>query len=72
MGYKKSFYMVHVEGEGAPTHKHPCLESAKREAHRLMKVSNKEVYVLQAVRSVKPPMQYEETFFTESGDELPF
>lgn len=50
---KEKFYMCYVEGGNSPTYKHFTLESATKEAKRLADVSQKEVYILEALTCVK-------------------
>ncbi len=44
---ESKFFMVWVDGEGAPTVKHAGLKKAVHEAHRLSGLLNKETYVLE-------------------------
>lgn len=45
------FYMVYLEGSGAPTYKHITFESAETEAKRLAKAHRSKAYVLCSVKS---------------------
>lgn len=45
---EKTFYMVYVDGQGAPTYKHETKESAENEAKRLAKKLRKSTYVLES------------------------
>lgn len=48
------FYMVHVEGRPARTHKYPLMMQATKEADRLAKSLNTNTYVLAAVMEIRP------------------
>lgn len=67
----QTFYMVYLEGERSPTHKHETITSAEAEAKRLSKMYNKKAIILCSVLS------FEINEFTvidlrPSLDDLPF
>ena len=68
------FYMVYMEGEGAPTHKHETKEAATKEAERLSILFEKKTYVLIAVKSIEPAPKTisKELSVPMSEDDLPF
>lgn len=43
-----AFYMIYLEGGGAPTYQHDNRESAKAEAKRLAKLHGRPAYILEA------------------------
>jgi len=65
-----TFFMVFVENENTPTHKHFSLNDAEIEAKRLSKLLKKKAYVLATIKSL------EINEFTiedmRPDDELPF
>ena len=46
-----TFYMVYLEWQHTPAHKHNTLYEAENEAKRLTKIHNKKSYVLEAKKS---------------------
>lgn len=66
------FWMLYVEGGGAPTFRHDTPDGAKREAERLAVQTGKRVYVLEAVAScVKNDVTWERSPSRED-DDIPF
>ena len=68
------FYMVYMEGEGAPTYKHTTKESAIKEAERLSLLFGKKTYVLKAGLSIEPAPKTitKELLTPQAEDDLPF
>jgi hypothetical protein len=66
----KEFYMVYVEGQGAPTYKHDTLESAITESRRLAKHLDRKAFVLRAILAVELN-QFKETPLG-NNDGIPF
>lgn len=68
------FYMVYMEGEGAPTYKHTTKESAIKEAERLSLLFGKKTYVLKAGLCIEPaPKTIKTQLVTPlTEDDLPF
>lgn len=48
-----TFYMIYVEGGHAPNFVHDLMANAMIEAKRLAKLTNKKVYILEAIQSVQ-------------------
>lgn len=71
---EERFYMVYMEGEGAPTYKHDTKESAVKEAERLSLLFGKKTYVLRAGISIEPaPKTITKELSTPiQEDDLPF
>lgn len=46
-----TFYMIYVEGQKSPTHKHTTYESAVREAKRLAEYTKEKTYILCSIES---------------------
>ena len=69
---KQIFYMVYMEGEGAPTYKHDTKESAKKEAERLSLLFGKRTYVLKAEFSIEPAPKTITTILVQPESDLPF
>ena len=71
---EERFYMVYRDGEGAPTHKHSTIESAKKEAERLSLLFGKKTYVLRAGISIEPSPKTitKELVTPQAEDDLPF
>jgi hypothetical protein len=68
------FYMVYMEGAGAPTHKHSNVESAEKEAERLTTIHGKKTYVLRAGICIEPAPKTVKKHLsvTQPEDDLPF
>lgn len=70
------FYMLYVEGGGAPTHQHRSPENAKQEAERLARQTGRRVHVLKSVAScLKTDVQWSQPDPVERSvedDEIPF
>lgn len=49
----KKFYMIYVEGKDSPTVKHDSYESVIYEAERLARKTEKQVYILEAIKKVE-------------------
>ena len=49
---EKGFYMVYVEGAGAPARRHDTYDSAYKEAVRLVKKDGGKVYILSTLRCI--------------------
>lgn len=62
--------MLYREGGGAPTVKHETLESAKREAERLVREHGGRVYVLEAIASARQVVW--EGAESRSSEDIPF
>lgn len=71
---RETFYMLYLDGGGAPTVCHGTKEAAKAEAERLARAhSGRRVYVMQAVASViKSDVAWESAPGLASDDEIPF
>ncbi|MEI8205060.1 MAG: hypothetical protein WCH34_18725 [Bacteroidota bacterium] len=71
---EQRFYMVYMDGEGAPTHKHSTPELANKEAERLSLLFGKKTYVLKAVISIEPAPKTITTVLETPPveDDLPF
>lgn len=52
----KKFWMVYVEGEHTPTHKHPTKASAREEATRLCQKEGRPAFVLEATEMCVPAL----------------
>ena len=52
----EEFYMIYVEGKGAPTIKHEDLDEARKEAERLAEKEGKPTYLLTATHACLPPV----------------
>ena len=67
---QKEFYMVFLEGQQTPAHKHETLDSATKEAKRLTEMYCLKSYVLGTITSFKMPEKFVEEKCTV--EELPF
>lgn len=67
MSNKTTFYMVYAEGQSTPTKKYVHMGEAKKEAKRLCKMLNVEVYVMAAFYSCEV-----KEFVEHSFNDLPF
>ena len=65
-----TFFMVYLEGGGAPTYQHTSMESAQLEAQRLSEQFGKPTYVLMAVMKVE--LNKFKVTQLVSNDDLPF
>ena len=68
------FYMVYMDGEGAPTYKHTTHALALKEAERLSLLFGKKTYVLLALKSIEPAPKTitKELSIPTQEDDLPF
>ena len=55
---ENTFYMVYVEGEQTPTHRHGLIDTAINEAKRLTEKTGKKAYVLGTIKMVKVPEKF--------------
>jgi hypothetical protein len=62
---KGTFFMLHVQGQSCPTHKHETIEDALIEAEKLMNKTQKVVYVLQGIKALEPKMDFNEIDLTD-------
>lgn len=65
------FWMIYVEGKGAPTYKHPTENEARKEAERLAKLPDNQgrgVFVLESVANCR----YNSVIWSDGKYPLPF
>lgn len=67
------FYMIYLDGGGAPSYKHGNYERALIEARRLSSAHNRKAYILKSKTSVETKNLYDELKMGKPDeDSLPF
>lgn len=71
MPTNEKFFMVYTEDDLHPTSKHASMIDADVEAEKISRKTDKEVYILEAKRSVKSRFEFIKTDLQDPED-LPF
>lgn len=64
---EETFFMLYVDGQNSPTHKHTSIAEAKVEAQRLMAKTQKRVFILQGIKMLEPKMDFFEVDLAQNN-----
>lgn len=64
---EETFFMLYVDGQNSPTHKHPSIAEAKVEAQKLMAKTQKRVFILQGIKMLEPMMNFNEVDLAQNN-----
>lgn len=73
MKKETGFYMIYLQGGGAPTYRHMNYHTALQEAKRLASLTDRKAYILKSHKSVTVKKEFEEFKLAKPDeDSLPF